>query len=67
MHKEEKQDSNNYKFIDSIKDIEPAAQKLSDYKKLNKLLSTYVDGILDRQIDGVIYTSLLQFGTTSGR
>ena len=46
-----------YKFLDI----------LLDYRKLNKLLSTYVIGILDRQIDGVIYTSMLQYGTTSGR
>jgi DNA polymerase I-like protein with 3'-5' exonuclease and polymerase domains len=45
----------------------PVIDKLLDYKKLNKLLSTYVDGILDRQLRGVIYTSMLQFGTTSGR
>lgn len=36
-------------------------------KKLNKLYGTYIQGILERQIDGRIYASLLQFGTTSGR
>lgn len=41
--------------------------KLLDFKRLNKLISTYVEGILERQIDGVVYTSMLQFGTTSGR
>lgn len=41
--------------------------KLLDYKRLNKLKSTYIDGILDRQIDGIIYASMLQFGTTSHR
>lgn len=46
---------------------EPWLAKLNDYRKLGKLLSTYVEGILDRQIDGFIYTSMLQFGTTSGR
>jgi DNA polymerase I-like protein with 3'-5' exonuclease and polymerase domains len=53
-------------FIESLKG-NPVADKLKDYKKLNKLLSTYVEGILDRQIDGYIFTSMLQFGTTSGR
>ena len=53
-------------FIESLKG-NPMIDKLKDYKKLNKLLSTYVDGILDRQLQGVIYTSMLQFGTTSGR
>lgn len=53
-------------FLESIKS-NSAIASLLDYKKLNKLLSTYVEGILERQIDGVIYTSMLQFGTTSGR
>lgn len=53
-------------YLDTIKG-NPVIDRLMDYKKLNKLLSTYVDGILDRQYMGVIYTSMLQFGTTSGR
>lgn len=53
-------------YLESLKG-NPVIEKLKDFKKLNKLLSTYVEGILDRQIDGVIYTSMLQFGTTSGR
>lgn len=63
------QDKLDDKFIQDIidKHEDPIAKKLTDYKKLSKLLSTYVDGILDRQIDGIVYTSLLQFGTTSGR
>lgn len=55
------------KFIDEIKVGDPKAQKIIDYKKLQKLLGTYVNGILSRQLDGVIYASMLQFGTTSGR
>jgi DNA polymerase I-like protein with 3'-5' exonuclease and polymerase domains len=53
-------------FLNNIKGT-GSVQKIIDYKKLQKLLSTYVEGILSRQIDGVIYTSMLQFGTTSGR
>lgn len=54
-------------LIETYKDSQPWMLKLYDYRKLGKLLSTYVEGILDRQIDGIIYTSMLQFGTTSGR
>jgi DNA polymerase I-like protein with 3'-5' exonuclease and polymerase domains len=54
-------------FLDSVAKEHPAIQLLLDYKKLNKLASTYIEGILRRQIDGTIYTSMLQFGTTSGR
>lgn len=57
----------NANFIDELKADDPIAQKIIDYKKLQKLLGTYVNGILSRQINGVIYSSMLQFGTTSGR
>lgn len=53
-------------FLESLKN-RPEIEALLDYKKLGKLLSTYVEGILERQVDGTIYTSMLQFGTTSGR
>jgi len=55
------------KFIDSVTGNDPQAQKIIDFKKLQKLYGTYVNGILSREIDGVIYASYLQFGTTSGR
>ena len=55
------------KFLDTVASVEPAVAQLQDLKKLNKLLGTYVEGILSREYLGVIYTSLLQFGTTSGR
>lgn len=54
-------------FLDSVREEFTWIANLSDFKKLMKLKSTYIEGILERQIDGVIYTSMLQFGTTSGR
>jgi DNA polymerase I-like protein with 3'-5' exonuclease and polymerase domains len=54
-------------FIDHVASKDSVAQKLQVYKKLNKIQSTYIQGIIERQINGVIYTSMLQFGTTSGR
>lgn len=54
-------------LIEKYKEKELWMVKLYDYRKLNKLQGTYVEGILDRQIDGIIYTSMLQFGTISGR
>jgi DNA polymerase I-like protein with 3'-5' exonuclease and polymerase domains len=45
----------------------PFADTIINYKKLRKLDGTYIQGILDRQVDGVIYTSYLLHGTTSGR
>lgn len=57
----------NASFIDDLKAEDPIAQKIIDYKKLQKLLNTYVIGFLKRIIDDRIYTSMLQHGTTSGR
>lgn len=54
-------------FLESIKDKYAWVPLLQDLNKLEKLKGTYIEGILDRQIDGKIYTSMLQFGTTSGR
>ena len=42
-------------------------EKLLDYQKKTKLLSTYVDGLQDRLSYGIMRPSFLQHGTTSGR
>lgn len=54
-------------FLESIKTKHQWVQTFIDYKKLIKLKTTYIEGILEKQVGGVIYTSMLQFGTTSGR
>lgn len=54
-------------FLDTLKDKYEWVSKLLDYKKLMKLKSTYIEGVLERQIDGVIYSSFIQFGPPSGR
>jgi len=54
-------------FLDSIKNKYPFVKKLIDYKKLQKLDSTYIQGVLERHINGILFSSFLQFGTTSGR
>lgn len=41
--------------------------KLLEYSKNLKLLNTYVEGIQEKAINGYIYPSFLQHGTTSGR
>lgn len=42
-------------------------EKLLEYQKKTKLLSTYVEGLEERVQYGVIHPSFLQHGTTSGR
>jgi len=54
-------------FLESIKSKYEWINTLLDFKKLIKLKTTYIEGLLERHIDGVIYGSMLQFGTDSGR
>lgn len=54
-------------FVEELAKKDPFAYKLNVFKKLVKIRGTYIDGIINRAVDGVIYTSMLQFGTTSGR
>lgn len=49
--------SKKYKWVEA----------LLKYKKVTKLLSTYVEGIQSRMQYGIIYPQFLQIGTTSGR
>lgn len=46
---------------------DPIAMRIVDYRKLTKLLSTYVEGILNVHINGIVYPDMNQTGTTSGR
>ena len=53
---------------DSIEEYKlPFIPILSSLKKTEKLLNTYVLPIIEKQYNGKIYPSMLQFGTTSGR
>lgn len=54
-------------FLESIKSTYPWIQPLVDLKKLSKLNSTYIEGVLEREIDGYIFSSFIQFGPPSGR
>lgn len=54
-------------FLESVSSKYKWIAPLQDLNKLEKIKGTYIEGILDRQVSGIIYTSFLQFGTTSGR
>ena len=62
-------ESTDEEVMDYLNDVvkDSVASKIVEHRKLSKLLSTYVIGILDRQINGVLYPDMLQNGTTSGR
>lgn len=42
-------------------------KQLSTYNKLNKIKSTYIDRILEKQEDGIFYPAFFQHRTVSGR
>jgi len=54
-------------FLESVAKDYTWVNKLRDINTINKMKGTYLDGMLERAINGKIYTSFLQFGTTSGR
>jgi len=54
-------------FLDSIADKFDWSAVLHQYNKLNKLKGTYIDRLLDSNLDAIFYPSFKQHGTISGR
>jgi DNA polymerase I-like protein with 3'-5' exonuclease and polymerase domains len=54
-------------FIESISSKFKWAEKLRTYNRLVKINSTYVERLLEQNIDGVFYPYFKQHGTVSGR
>lgn len=48
-------------------DSSPILKKFSERSKEKKMLSTYIEPLIEHSIDGVMYTGFNQTGTTSGR
>ncbi len=61
--KKPKLDKNALEDFDHL----PFIARLAKLKKSEKLLATYVNPILEKEHNGKLYPSFLQFGTTSGR
>lgn len=53
--------------LSQLKDKYSWVQDFLDYKRLDKMMTTYVHGIQERVNYGIIKPSFLQHGTTSGR
>ena len=53
--------------LDGLKEEYSWINNLVSLKKLSKLEATYISSILEKNVEGIIYPSFLQFGTTSGR
>jgi len=62
--------STDEKVLTSLKDAHPIMPKLLEYRKLDKLLSTYVIPLQEyakKNNDHKIYTNFIQTGTATGR
>ncbi len=62
--------STDEKVLNSLKNAHPVMQKLLEYRKLDKLLSTYIIPLKEyakKDKNHKIYTNFLQTGTATGR
>lgn len=61
--------STNVKALEYLQEKQGSnlAKLILDYREVFKLYSTYVEGLLERQKNGIIYGSFKQTGTKTGR
>lgn len=60
--------STKEEVLAKLADVHPIAEKVLEYRELQKLLSTYIDKIPDMLAkDGRLHATFLQAGTTTGR
>lgn len=53
--------------LEKLKDAHPIVEKVQEYRKLSKIVSTYVEGLGKYIMDGRIYTTFNQTMTQTGR
>lgn len=59
--------STEHDALERLKGKHPFIDLLLEYRRLAKLKSTFVDGLLTRQTDGLVFPDFNQVGTTTGR
>jgi len=59
--------STNAETLEELRLAHPIVEKILDYRQLNKLMSTYINGLLAQVKDGRIHTTFQQTVTTTGR
>ncbi|HZK83644.1 MAG TPA: DNA polymerase I [Desulfosporosinus sp.] len=59
--------STNAETLEELRSAHPIVEKVLDYRQLNKLMSTYVNGLLAQVKDGKIHTTFQQTVATTGR
>lgn len=59
--------STNAKVLEKLAEKHKGVELLLEHRKASKIYGTYVEGLLNHIIDGRIYPSFNQVGTTTGR
>jgi len=59
--------STDAETLEELRTAHPVVAKILDYRQLNKLMSTYVNGLLAQAKGGRIHTTFQQTVTTTGR
>lgn len=59
--------STDAETLEALRLAHPIIEKILDYRQLNKLMSTYVNGLLAQERNGRIHTTFQQTVTTTGR
>lgn len=67
INEKTKNASVDYDSLEKIKDLHPIVTQLQEYREKQKIYGTYIQGILERQVDGRIYPSFNVCGTATGR
>jgi len=59
--------STDAETLEELRLAHPVVEKLLEYRQLNKLMSTYVNGLLSQVREGRVHTTLQQTVTATGR
>ena len=59
--------STSAEILEELRSAHPIIEKVLDYRQLNKLMSTYVNGLLAQVKEGRIHTTFQQTVATTGR
>lgn len=67
LNEKTKNPSVDYDSLEKIKDQNPLVAMIQEYRELTKVYGTYIEGTLERMVDGRIYPSFNVTGTATGR
>lgn len=67
VNEKTKKPSVDYDSLEKIKDQHPLVAMIQEYRELTKVYGTYIEGTLERMVDGRIYPSFNVTGTATGR